>query len=128
MTGADISTVIREAKFKIHPTPVSSSFPTVLYDEHQMLNAVRNILNSHDFKPYGETNLKDIVKCFINLYENEFVPASGACILDFDDYDSDEMIYQHNQDHISFKNHYDSILYCTIVGAINHYTKEVKLH
>ena len=128
MTGADISAVIREAKFRIHPAPISSSFPAVLYEERQMLNAVRNILNSDDFKPYGETNLKDIVKCFINLYENEFVPASGKCILNFNDYDSDKMAYRHHQDLDSFKNHYDVILYCTVVGAINHYSKEVKLH
>ena len=123
MTGADISAVIREAKFRIHSAPISSSFPAVLYEERQMLNAVRNILNSDDFKPYGETNLKDIVRCFINLYENEFVPASGRCILNFNDYDSDKMAYRHHQDLDSFKNPYDVILYCTVVGAINHYSK-----
>ena len=91
-----------------------------------MNNAVRSIMQGSSFKPYGETNLKDIVKCFLKLHENEFVAASGDCILDFDCYDDDKKLYRHSVDCINSRtNNYDKVLYYTIVGAINHYSKEL---
>lgn len=125
MTGADISALIKEAKFIIHPSPVISTDVAVIYGEQQMANAVRNIMMSDNFKPYGETNLKDIVKCFRKLYENEFVPASGHCIVDFNAFDDDRKVYMHNPSQ-TWDNDYDRVLYCTIVGAINHYSKEIQ--
>lgn len=126
MTGADISSLIREAKFRIQSKPITSNIPTVIYSENQMLNAVRYIMRSDSFKPYGETNLKDIAKCFLKLYENEFIPAGGQCILDFDCYDNDKHIYHHNPSTaVQWINNYDKVLYYTIVGAINHYLKEL---
>lgn len=127
MTGADISSLLREAKFIIHPKPIMSNIPSVIYDEPQMRNAVRTIMKSNDFKPYGETNLKDIVKCFIKLHENEFIPAGGKCILDFDCFDKDRKIYIHEPRTAEvWTNTYDKVLYNTLVGAINYYSKELK--
>ena len=92
-----------------------------------MGNAVRNILKEGNYKPYGETNLKDIVKCFLKLHENEFVPAGGNCILDFDCYDTDKRLYIHDPNPAKrWENEYDKVLYYTIVGAINHYSKELR--
>ena len=126
LTGADISALIREAKFSIHSSPLISDLPSVIYGETQMNNAVRSIMQGSSFKPYGETNLKDIVKCFLKLHENEFVAASGDCILDFDCYDDDKKLYRHSVDCINSRtNNYDKVLYYTIVGAINHYSKEL---
>lgn len=129
LTGADISALIREAKFSIHSSPLISDLPSVIYGETQMNNAVRSIMQGSSFKPYGETNLKDIVKCFLKLHENEFVAASGDCILDFDCYDDDKKLYHHSTNSINKrKNDYDKVLYYTIVGAINHYSKELNMN
>lgn len=127
LTGADITALIREAKFTIHPSPILNNIPTVIYDDMPMANAVRKIMRGQEFKPYGETNLKDIVTCFLKLHENEFVPASGRCILDFGSFDDDKYIYRHDpQIDYTWKNDYDRVLYYTIVGAINHYAEELK--
>lgn len=121
MTGADISALIREAKFRIHPSPIAYNIPAIIYGKTQMRDAVRQIMRSPSYKPYGETNLKDIVNCFLKLHENEFVPASGQCIIDFDCYDNDSRTYQHDPNKSKWTNDYDRVLYYTIVGAINHY-------
>lgn len=126
MTGADISALIKEAKFRIYPEPKDNN-STIIYNETNMGNAVRNILKEGNYKPYGETNLKDIVKCFLKLHENEFVPAGGSCILDFDCYDTDKRLYIHDPNSAKrWENDYDKVLYYTIVGAINHYSKELR--
>ena len=92
-----------------------------------MAAAVRHILTNGNFKPYGETNLKDIARCFVKLYENQFVPASGRCILDFDMFDGERCVYMHSPDTDSkWANAYDRVLYYTVVGAINHYSRELR--
>lgn len=125
MTGADISALIKEAKFLIRPTGNNCDVQTVIYDEYQMKNAVEQIMQSRTFKPYGETNLKNIVQCFLKLHENEFIPASGTCILDFEQYDDDKCIYKHNPSGTKWYHPYDQVLYYTIVGAINQYAKNL---
>jgi hypothetical protein len=123
MTGADISALIREAKFMIHPDPFAANMQSTIYGEVQLKNAVKTIMKEKSFKPYGETNLKDIVLCFEKLYENEFTPASDQFILDFDEYDAENRIYKHNPNSDkNWKNPYDKVLYYTIVGAINYYS------
>lgn len=126
MTGADISALIKEAKFRIHPEPKVTNASTI-YSEVHMVTAVRNILKGGEYKPYGETNLKDIVKCFLKLHENEFVPAGGKCIIDFDRYDTDRRLYMHDLEiDREWEHAYDKVLYYTIVGAINHYAKDLR--
>lgn len=127
MTGADISALIKEAKFWIQSKPIVKNIPLVVYTKENMLEAVRHILRDGGFKPYGETNLRDIVRCFTKLYENQFVSASGRCILDFDCFDSEKCIYQPKPDTGNhFTNAYDCVLFYTIVGAINHYSYEFR--
>ena len=127
LTGADISTLIREAKFMVHSAPTISSTSTVIYEASRMKDTICSILKSREFKPYGETNLKDIVKCFLKLQENEFASASGQCIIDFDNYDEDKMIYMYDpKNSPKWENKYDEVLFSTVVGAINHYAKEIK--
>ena len=125
MMGADISALIKEAKFRIHPKPLKSNESAVIYGEKQMRNAVKSIMQSDSFKPYGETNLKDIVKCFLKLHENKFESAAGKCIIDFNRFDDDRKIYMYDPV-LSWENRYDKILYRTIVGAINRYSKEMQ--
>jgi len=126
LTGADISALIKEAKFRIHPSPNLSSRSAVIYEDENMKKAVESILQGSEFKPYGETNLKDIVKCFIKLHENEFVSASGDCILDFEQYDEDECLYHYDPGRSKYWSNYDKVLHNTIVGAINYYATKLR--
>lgn len=127
MTGADISALVKEAKFWIQSKPIVKNIPLVVYTKKNMAEAVRHILNNGNFKPYGETNIRDIVRCFAKLYENQFVSASGRCILDFDRFDGEKCVYRHEPDEAGyFTNAYDRVLYYTLVGAINHYSRELR--
>ena len=127
MTGADISALIKEAKFWIQPKPIVKNIPLVVYSKENMAEAVRHVLRRGGFKPYGETNLRDIVRCFARLYENQFLPASGRCILDFDRFDAEKGTYRHEPGaDTRLANAYDRVLYYTVVGAINHYSRELR--
>ncbi len=136
LTGADISSIIKEVKFKVNPNlqPANGS---VVYEHTSIVNAVKEIIQ--EFRPYGETNLVDIAKCFLLLFKNQFESASGNCILDFKQFDEDELIYtpckyignQEEDDKSKYINknimcRYDSVLYDTIVGAINYYLPKMK--
>ena len=65
-----------------------------------------------------------------NFYEyvlentSELYKALG---LDFDCYDTDKRLYIHDPNSANeWENNYDKVLYYTIVGAINHYSKELR--
>ncbi len=124
MTGADISALVKSAKFecylqmKEHKAEATSS----VYDAGVFMQALMRLIKSDEFKPYGETNLKDVSKCFLKLYENQFSSASGNCIVDFDAYDPEKGIYAHSATR-TFEHAYDRALYYAVVGAINHYVK-----
>ena len=58
MTGADITALIKEAKFLIHPgTKITGD--TIIYNDNNMKNAVEYILKRGNYKPYGKTNLNE---------------------------------------------------------------------
>jgi len=117
-TGADLASIIKEAKFKVSSS--SNGSMEAVYTKDEMLKATQEVIRT--FKPYGETNLYDIVKCFRTLYENRFVSASKQCILNFDHYDPEGMIYTPDESEADgFTDNYNSVLFATIVGAINHY-------
>lgn len=121
-TGADISAIIKEAKFKVASTSYSSRRDCV-YDGKLMLEKVREVIA--EFQPYGETNLYDIVKCFRSLYENRFKSAAINCIVDFNHYDDDRKVYEvTNEEQSKLKHTYDKVLFATIAGAINYYSKD----
>lgn len=121
-TGADISAIIKEAKFKVASASYSSRRDCV-YDGKLMLEKVREVIA--EFQPYGETNLYDIVKCFRSLYENRFKSAAINCIVDFNHYDDDRKVYEvTNEEQSKLKHTYDKVLFATIAGAINYYSKE----
>lgn len=121
-TGADISAIIKEAKFKV-ATDNDSSHGDCIYNSKLMLQKVREVIA--EFQPYGETNLYDIVKCFRLLYENRFKSAATNCIVDFDHYDDDRKVYEvSNEEQSKFKHTYDKVLFATVAGAINYYSKE----
>jgi len=120
LTGADISSIIKEAKFQVNPKLESSS-NDVIYDHSSFVNAVKDVIKT--FKPYGATNLRDIAKCFYLLYQNQFESASENNIIDFDHFTEDDLVY--TPKFISHER-YDKILYNTVVGAINKYLPLLK--
>lgn len=127
MTGADISALIKEIKFSLSKKSnftVNESSACV-YNEMLVETTAHDIMMSPNFKPYGETNVLDIVKCFYRLYINQFVPASGKCILDFERYYDEENCYRHDPN-CRFENRYDDALYYLLVGAINYYGPKIK--
>ena len=88
------------------------------------MNKIQEILGK--FKPYGETNLPSLAKSFLDLFQNQFEPASESFILNFSDFDEIDLLYtptnidkDGNIKSVDAK--YDKILFHTLVGAINHY-------
>lgn len=127
LTGADISALIKELKFRLYKRQIEApSDAPCVYREYVVQNEVCDILTSADFKPYGETNVLDIVRCYYRLYVNQFVPASGQCILDFSKYSDEDNCYYHTPGQEP-KNRYDRALYYLLVGAINYYGHKIKL-
>lgn len=129
LTGADISSIIKEAKFRVN-SKLQPANGNVVYDHHSIVKAVKEIIKK--FRSYGETNLSDIAKCFFSLFKNQFEPASGNCILDFKQFDEDMLVYipssyiEERGGKTEFIStnilcRYDTVLYNTIVGAINKY-------
>lgn len=127
LTGADISALIKEIKFRLYKeiSPNSNSF-AALYNATSIKYTAISIMQSSEFKPYGETNLKDIINCFYKLYSNQFVSASGSCILDFSMYDESSHTYIHDPIKVKLENRYDKALYYVLVGGINKYSQHKK--
>lgn len=116
-TGADISMIIKLAKFDL----INGCTPCGQFSKIAVHNAVRKVLDN--FMPYGQTNLKDIVRCFLRLSINRFRCASESVIVNFEEFDSEkaEMSYDDNR----YSDDYDKTLYTVVVGAINFYAKEI---
>ncbi len=128
-TGADISAIIKEAKFKVNSKleliakDGSGCESDVVYKHDTFKEAIVEIIK--DFRPYGYTNLKDIAKCFLSLYQNQFEAASNSTegsdrfVFDFSRFYEDDLVYEY--DNTRFKHDYNQILYNTVIGAINYY-------
>ena len=134
-SGADLSAIIKEAKFIVLNNKNQESYCEYIFPKDDFVNAVQsvirdNVINQYsdrDFKPYGETNQKDIAKCYIKLSENQFHPSSDAGLISLARYDRNEGRYVLPQDWSigSIKHRYDQVLFCLIVGAVNQYAKEI---
>lgn len=124
LTGADISSILKEAKFKLN-SRLQASDRHFIYRRKEFVDAVKEILKT--FRPYGETNLNDIVKCFHLQYKNQFEPASEESVFDFKKFDEDNAQYDVAENYAAvFKknvkgNVYNKILFETVVGGINYY-------
>lgn len=133
--GADLSAIIKEAKFRVLNNKKHESYYEYVFPKEEYINAVQTVIrekddnqySDRDFKPYGETNQRNIAKCFIKLSENQFNPSSDAGLISLSRYDRNEGRYDLPQDwNISnLKHRYDQVLFCLIVGAVNQYAKEI---
>lgn len=120
-TGADIATIVKEAKFRVSQKEGDLSGQSAVYHKDVFLEAIKSVIT--DVRPYGQTNLQDIAKCYYLLYINQFESASGNSIVDFRDFNEDVLVYTGNDNNL---NHiYDRILFNTIVGAINKYLPQI---
>lgn len=131
LSGADISSIIKEAKFEANQEQ-QGSVENCFYEKKRFVEIVKDVIRNS--KPYGETDLINLVKSFYSLNKNQLESASGACILDFSHFDEDELKYvplleegsadkEYMTTGISAKdeNRYNKVLFHTLVGAINHY-------
>lgn len=119
-TGADITTIVKEAKFRVSQREGDLSGQPAVYQTSGFLEAIKSVIN--DVRPYGQTNLRDIAKCYYLLYINQFESASGKSIVDFRDFNEDVLVYTGNNNP---SHPYDKILFNTIVGAINKYLPQI---
>jgi len=130
LSGADISSIIKEAKFKANYELRGEEEKKCIYEKNRFLEIVYDIIKH--FKTYGETNLINLAKSFYTLNKNQVEAASGSCVLDFDNFDEDELKYVPSLSDKDKKfwvdkigdgdnNRYNQVLYNTLVGAINHY-------
>lgn len=149
-TGADISSIFKEILHCLWTEckRVSESSEQIRYLTEDVKNIAKREIKK--YKSYGETNLKDIVQCFIKLYENNFIPASGACLFDFMKYSDESFMYdvdQINSNDILLNSsqsayrpvymcsenkierdseYYDIVMQLSIIAAINYYSPRIK--
>lgn len=134
-TGADLVSLLKEAKFLVRSRnhelddyTLSLQRKSCRFSQDDFKKAFLDLCKGEngvqEFLSYGETNLVDIVDCFITLSENQFSPASSQEILNFNNFDLQEYVYSNGQ-HTALENAYDETMYLTLVGAINLYTKDI---
>lgn len=120
-TGADISMVVKLVKFRLLKQfkGAASNFSREL-----VFGTVEEVLR--DFMPYGQTNLRDIAGCFVQLSRNRFRSASSASILDFGDYNAETAEMRYDADR--YADDYNRVLYAAVVGAVNFYATKTNAH
>lgn len=146
-SGADLSAIIKEAKFLIRLQHGEvgnydlSKCKDYRFSKSDFLQAVETVilggkistasgeeLDIIEFKPYGETNQRDIAKCFIRLSENQFLPASKHEIVRLSDYNREECTYELSENwsiESTTQERYDQVLFFLVVGAVNLYAKDI---
>lgn len=148
-SGADISAIIKEAKFlvRLRYGEVGEYDVSARHDyrfsKEDFLEIVQIVIQGgciqfksrsvgetirvSEFKPYGETNQRDIAKCFIKLSENQFLPASEHELVRLSNYDREACKYDldENWSMNSQTERYDQVLFSLIVGAVNLYAKGI---
>lgn len=139
-TGADISSMFEE----ICHTLWTSKREGGTSNQFRYLgkNVKEVALNTIEtFKSYGQTNIRNIVECFLKLYENNFIPASNTYLYDFNKYNDEDYMYRVDVNEnnnillkqISLKEDsddakeqaYNIISQLAIISAINYYSPQI---
>ncbi len=134
-TGSDISAILKEIKHrisKVAPRNIVYTSKMKLYNKSDVEKIAPLVIGQ--FKSYGETNIKDIVKCYLKLAENQFISASSKCYVHLDEYDEDRMCYRVRRnddgeivyDSVVQNSYYDKVLFHRIISAINYYSPKIK--
>ena len=117
-TGADIASLIKKVKFSL----LQSMGKNVIYRRQNVFEQTMRMLE--EFMPYGQTNVRDVARCFLTIAENRFSSASNQTIVRFEDYNTIKrrMKYEANR----YSGAYDRALYAMVVGAVNIFANEDK--
>ncbi len=139
-TGADISSVIDKAK-NIYINKGYSSSGMFVFESEKYLECLRDAIS--ETRTYGETNLDDIVRCFVQLKTNNFFSASSDIVMPFEGYDEiryslqrrrqqtgesvEPELYSLADEHqfIAGKCIYDKQLYISIRNALNQMAEKI---
>lgn len=119
-TGADIAAILKEIKRKIIQDNLNREYTPEYskFTKEDVNRTARVVFTEH--KSYGETNIKDIVSCYLNLHKNQFAPASDKNLISLDEYNADRILYEPQKD-TSKERHYNTVVYQKLVTAINYY-------
>lgn len=92
-TGADISSIFKEICHELWKSKRGGE--TSNQFRYRAKNVKEVALNTIEtYKSYGQTNIRNIVECFLKLYENNFIPASITYLYDFNNYNDEEYMYR----------------------------------
>lgn len=125
-TGADIATFVNNLKFKILTQREKQGSPNFKYSGPIKKTEVDAFITPvlGGFIPYGQSNLKDIAKCFRTLSHNRFksasVPSDDKAIVRFSDYDEVKQRMKYVPTRFAGPDSkYNRTLYMCVVGTIN---------
>lgn len=134
-SGADIAGLIEKAK-NIYILKYSKSSSEYVFESDRFILSLKEAVK--ETRTYGETNLDDIVKCFVQLKKNNFFSASSDVVMPYEGYDeirynmqmrrqkSDAKItptlysLDNEANFLHDKCLYDRQLYISVRNAINH--------
>lgn len=140
-TGADIDQLIKNAKNDYLVKYNKENGCDAVFDSDLFECSLKKSIQ--ELHTYGQTNLMDIVKCYVQLVLNNFQNASSHCILPFEAYD--EISYQsaienknaylydmnrysndgESKHYNSLTDDYDKCMYLIIRNAINQFAPKL---
>ena len=120
-TGADIATILKEIKRQILNENQNReyAYEDIKFTKKDVEMKAKDVFMHH--KSYGETNIKDIVSCYLNLHKNQFEPASKSCLISLEEYNEDKKRYEPQKTSNGGCN-YNDMVYRKLVAAINYYS------
>jgi len=135
-TGADIASVIEKAK-NLYINDYGRTKGEYVFDSKRFIECLKKSVVAT--RTYGETNLDDIVKSFVQMEKNNFFSATTDEVIPFDGYDEvrynsekhkrsegkekeEPKLYKLDEERkfIYGKCVYDKLLYISVRNAINH--------
>lgn len=81
MTGSDIESIIQRAKLIVFNSHKISGTGSPIYPSDEFKKAIEQAIT--ETRTYAQTNAKQIVECYAQLAEYNFVPVSGNEIVPF---------------------------------------------
>lgn len=138
--GADIEQLITKAKTRYLNSIISDNKEdkhgkTAVFDSTLFIECLKKVLG--EMRTYGETNLRDIVRCFSQLATNNFVGSSNFEVIPFTGYNefrysrekSSKLYDMESDEDFWYGQHlnslYDRQLYIVIRNTINNMAEEL---
>ena len=139
-TGADIASLIEKAK-NIYINNCAKTSKAYVFDSDNFIGCLKEAIK--ETRTYGETNLEDIVKCFVQLKRNNFFSATMDIVIPYDGYDEirynsqcrkrsegekiEPELYRLDNESMFIKSkcEYDRQLYISVRNALNHLAEKL---